>query len=334
MSNSAVLASTEHENRVQKRRPSLTLQCSACRNPLPTVDLSESLSSVCSECGFILAIENDIFRCLAPACQLHFAQFVREYELVRKKEGRGSSAADYYLELPFKDLTGQNSWQWLIRARTWRHMETRILPKIESFYPEGCDILDIGAGNCWLSYRLALRGHRPVAVDLLDNDADGLGAARHYLARLSRPFSRFQAEMDRLPFVPAQFDVAIFNASVHYSVRYETTLAETLRCLRRPGHVIISDSPFYSCGENGQKMVAEKHVEFERRFGFPSDSIGSREYLTPEGIAELAGKLGLRWTIFKPWYGINWALRPVKARLLRRREPAKFYVLWAKVDNA
>jgi hypothetical protein len=35
----------------------------------------------------------------------------------------------------------------------------------------------------------------------------------------------------------------------------------------------------------------------------------------------------------KPWYGINWALRPAKARLLRRREPAKFYLLWAKVQN-
>ena len=233
-----------------------------------------------------------IFRSLPPDRESYFARFIREYELVRAKEGRGSSSPDYYLELPFRDLTDRNSWQWRIRARTWRHMARHLLPRIESSYPQGCDVLDIGAGNGWLSYRMNLRGHRLVAVDLLDNEADGLGAARHYLARLSRPFLRFQAEMDSLPFAPEQFDVAIFNASFHYSVDYEQTLAEALRCLRRPGHVIIADSPFYSGDENGQKMVEEKRSGFEQRFGFRSDSLQSREYLTPKVLHELERELG------------------------------------------
>ncbi len=37
----------------------------------------------------------------------------------------------------------------------------------------GAKILDIGAGNCWMSYRLALAGHKPIAVDLLINKRDG-----------------------------------------------------------------------------------------------------------------------------------------------------------------
>jgi hypothetical protein len=41
-------------------------------------------------------------------------------------------------------------------------------------------VLDVDAGIGWLSYRLPKRGHRPLAVDLLDNDSDGFGAARHY----------------------------------------------------------------------------------------------------------------------------------------------------------
>jgi SAM-dependent methyltransferase len=276
---------------------------------------------------------NGIFRCLAPGRELYFRQFIREYGLVRTKEGRGSSSPEYYLELPFKDLTGRNGWQWRIRARTWRHMTTRLLPEVERCFPRHCDVLDVGAGNCWLSYRMALRGHRPVAVDLLDNNADGLGAARHYLPHLRQPFLRFQAEMDRLPFEPGQFDVVIFNASFHYSVDYERTLAEVLRCLRRPGHVIIADSPSYSRDENGRRMLEEKHAAFKQRFGFRSDSIQSHEYLTPEALHELEKKMGLQWSVLKPWYGVNWALRPAKARLLRRREPAKFHLLWAKVDN-
>jgi SAM-dependent methyltransferase len=180
---------------------------------------------------------------------------------------------------------------------------------------------------------MALRGHRPVAVDLLDNDSDGLGAARHYLARISPPFRRFQAEMDRLPFAASQFDIAIFNASFHYSIDYEKTLGETLRCLRRPGHLIIADSPFYSCEEGGQTMLAEKHTEFERRFGFRSDSIQSREFLTPRILAALEKQLDLQWKTLRPWYGVSWALRPVKARLFRRREPAKFYLFWTTVNR-
>jgi hypothetical protein len=97
--------------------------------------------------------------------------------------------------------------------------------------------------------------------------------------------------------------------------------------------VIIADSPFYSHEENGQKMVAEKHAAFEQRLGFRSDSVQSREYLTPAILHELAEKLRLDWSVLKPWYGINWALRPAKAHLLHRREPAKFYLLWAKVHH-
>ena len=335
MSKAALLTSITISDSAQNRETThaLRLQCPVCVTPQHLPDLRGGTSWACPKCGFVLSEVRGVSRGLAPDRELHFQQFIREYELVRTQEGRGSSSPEYYLALPFKDLTRHNNWQWQIRARTWRHMEKNLLPEIESSHPEGCDILDIGAGNGWLSYRLALRGHRPVAVDLVENDADGLGAARHYLSRLSHPFLRFQAEMDRLPFESEQFHVVIFNASFHYSVDYEKTLSETLRCLRRPGCVIIADSPFYSRDENGRKMLAEKRAEFERRFGFRSDSIQSREYLTPEILEELAGKLGLRWTVFKPWYGMNWALRPVKARLLHRREPARFYLLRAKVHN-
>jgi SAM-dependent methyltransferase len=307
------------------------LQCPSCQEMFVTSEALRELT--CSGCGFVMSEYNEILCALTPDRELHFRQFIREYEMVRAKEGRGSSSSDYYHALPFEDLTGRNVWQWKIRAQTFLHMQKRILPEIEVACPHGCDILDIGAGNCWLSYRLALRGHRPVAVDLLTNDADGLGAARHYFRQPSRTFPRFQAEMDRLPFTSEQFDVVIFNASIHYSIDYEATLAEALRCLRRPGHVIVADSPFYRHDESGRTMLAEKRTAFQQQFGFRSDSIESREYLTPEVLDALAAKLSLRWTVLQPWYGISWALRPFKARLFRRREPAKFYLFWAKLAD-
>jgi SAM-dependent methyltransferase len=306
------------------------LRCPACHHGPCT--LSSITEPTCIACGYVFSEFDGIYNALPPDREAAFLQFVRDYEAVRAKEGRGSSSADYYLALPFEDLTGRNLWQWHIRARTFRFMEKHLLPNIEKSYPKGCEILDVGAGNGWLSYRLARRGHHPVAVDLLVNDNDGLGAARHYF-QLAPAFLRFKAEMDCLPFLPAQFDVVIFNASLHYSVDYRRTLQEALRCLRKEGHLIIADSPFYWREESGLKMLQEKRAVFNRQFGFSSDSIPSREYLTPESLEDLATKLALKWNVYKPWYGLSWALRPVKASLLRRREPSKFYLLHARAEN-
>jgi hypothetical protein len=33
-------------------------------------------------------------------------------------------------------------------------------------------------------------------------------------------------------------------------------------------------------------------------------------------LNELVGQLEIQWSVGKPWYGMNWALRPAKARLL------------------
>jgi SAM-dependent methyltransferase len=195
------------------------------------------------------------------------------------------------------------------------------------------DLLDIGAGNGWFSYRMAVKAHRPVAVDLLVNDLDGLGAARHYFHFLSQPFPCFQAEMDRLPFDDGQFDVVVFNASFHYSEDYTYTLGEALRCLRRPGHVLIIDSPFYRWEESGRQMVQERRAEFERKYGFRSDSVPSREYVTLHMLDELRNIHGIRWRILRPWYGLSWLIRPLRAKFRRRREPAQFFLVWGTIES-
>jgi SAM-dependent methyltransferase len=275
---------------------------------------------------------NGILRALTAESRKHFERFVRDYEVVRAKEGWGSQTPDYYLALPFKDLSNKHAWIWRIRAQTLLYMQKHVLPKIGGPHSSACRILDIGAGNGWLSYRLAERGYHPVAVDLLDNDVDGLGAARHYLAHSPHSFPRFQADMDHLPFSSGQFDVAIFNASFHYSSDYERTLREVLRCLRRPGIVVVADSPFYWREESGKQMLEERRVLFERQFGVRSDDHDSRDYLTQGILNQLAHRLAIQWNVGKPWYGLRWALRPVKARLLRRREPSKFYLWWSKAQ--
>jgi SAM-dependent methyltransferase len=182
-----------------------------------------------------------------------------------------------------------------------------------------------------MSYRLAIQGHLPIAVDLLTNDRDGLGAAIHYNTAVDPLFPRVQAELNRLPFASSIFDLVIFNASFHYSENYERTFAEALRCTCPDGSIVIADTPWYAEEESGRRMVKEKHERFFGTYGFASDSIASLEYLTPDRLHRLQSMFGLEWGEIKPFYGIRWALRPLHAKLARRRTPSQFRIFAARV---
>jgi SAM-dependent methyltransferase len=279
----------------------------------------------CEECGNVITRTNGVWRTLLPPQRLYFSTFLRDYEEIRRAEGRGSSHPAFYLALPFADLTGNFSHQWRIRGRSYRFLERRLLPLLEERYGESFRALDIGAGNCWLSYRLALHRHRPVAVDVCSNAYDGLEAAAHYATVLPEFFPRIEAEMNCLPFADGQFDVAIYNASFHYSTDYERTLREALRCLRPGGTILIIDSPTYRQAHSGEKMRSERGKAFADRFGTRSDSLPTGDYLTPAVMDNLAGR-GIRWTRHLAWYGLRWWMRPVVARFRKRREPSQFYI--------
>ena len=60
------------------------------------------------------------------------------------------------------------------------------------------------------------------------------------------------------------FDLVIFNASFHYSVNYERTFAEAVRCTCPGGSIVIADTPWYAEEESGRRMVEEKRERFLR----------------------------------------------------------------------
>ena len=260
---------------------------------------------------------------LTPQQRTHFERFVRQYETVRQAEGRGSSQPSFYRELPFRDVTGKFGDDWRIRATSFQVLLKRVLAEASRDSRKSLKILDLGAGNCWLSNRLAQRGHRLAALDLTNNREDGLGAHVHF----NTVFAPVQADFDHLPFAEHQFDVVIFNAAFHYSSDYETTLQESCRVLQTGGRVVIMDSPVYRNPESGLQMVAERENCFERRHGFPSNALGSENFLTFQRLQELSRASGVVWRSYWPFYGWHWALRPWKARLRGHREPARFGVL-------
>lgn len=251
-------------------------------------------------------------------------RFLEDYLRIRRAEGRGSDDPEYYFALPYRDMTGRLADQWNMRGLTYRYFERRVLPSMERGRP--LDLLDLGAGCGWMSYRLALRGHRPIAVDILNDGRDGLGAARHYFEKMD-PFPRFNAEFDQLPYRDASFDAALYNASLHYSSDYSKTLREARRCLRPGGRILILDSPVYRAREHGEMMRRERHQQFLDQYGTESDHVRSIEYLDVPTIDALACELRIEWRIHKPWYGFAWHMRPVKAKWKGLRPPSRFWIL-------
>lgn len=298
----------------------VSLQCPRCAAVLNTLD--------CPSCGFRMCLSNGIIHALPPDRAAHYALFIQDYEKIRAAEGRGSEDDAFYLGLPYTDSTGRNQGQWRIRARSFAYLLNDVLK--ENSQINGGWVLDLGAGNCWMSYRLALAGFCPFAVDLLTNPNDGLGAAEHYRKHLPALFPRIQAELSALPFQGRQFDAAIFNASFHYAESEEAALSEALRCVRSGGIVVICDTPWYSREESGRRMVFERRAAFCQRYGTQSDSIRSMEYLTDDRLRSLETRLGIKWTVHSPHYGFRWTMRPLVARLHNRREPSRFRIYVAR----
>jgi len=311
----------------------LCWQCGASLGAITSAPKTGSGMRLCDNCNVATECRDGLWLSLAPQRAQHFSHFISDYEFIRAAEGRGSTDDDYYLGLPYEDLSGNNSDQWAIRACTFLNIQRNIISPLAKVRSRPLSILDLGAGNGWMSYRLAQLGHFPVAVDLLTNNQDGLGAAIHFSRNLQSLFPRVQAELDHLPFVSSTFDLTIFNASFHYSENYERTLAEALRCTRAGGAVLIADTPWYADEESGKRMIEEKHARFAAQYGFPSDSISSLEYLTPSRLQQLRAGFDATWDTFKPFYGIRWSLRGLRAKLNNRRSPSQFRIYAAWVNR-
>jgi len=294
--------------------------CPTCRTPLVQVGPAEQR---CPSDGTVYGCHDGIWRFLTPEAQAYYCQFIREYQIVRQAEGRGSPEPAYYRALPFQDLSGRFGDDWMIRARSFEAFSRQVCAPMERRLDRPLKVLDLGAGNGWLSHRLAQRGHHVAALDLLTNPTDGLGAHIHYEVA----FTPIQADFNHLPFTAAQVDMVIYNASLHYATSYESTLSEALRVLEPLGHIVVLDSPVYRAAGSGAQMVREREGKFQHDFGFASNSVPSQNYLTCQMLEGLGKALKIEWKLIPVHYGWRWALRPWKARLLRRREPAQFVLI-------
>jgi SAM-dependent methyltransferase len=257
-------------------------------------------------------------------------RFRIDYAAHRAAEGRGLGETEL-LDLPWLGI-GPQARQWRVRARTFEAFLKHVADPVARSAGRPLRILDLGAGNGWLSYRLALRGHDCIAVDIRDDRVDGLGAAEPFLSRVR--FDCFVGSFDALPVADRVADLTIFNAALHYATSLGATLTEAARATRRGGTLVILDSPFYAQDAQGAAMVAEKHAHAAERFGARAGNLLALphiEYLTAERLRRASASLGLTWQRRRVAYPLWYELRPLTARLRRARMPSRFDIWTAQI---
>jgi ubiquinone/menaquinone biosynthesis C-methylase UbiE len=212
-------------------------------------------------------------------------QFVEDYREVRLSEGFVSKDPEFAQQLPFRDATGRNKGTWRVRA--FHYLIVRaglaLLPNVRR-------VLDIGAGNGWMSRRLAA-SYRVTALDV---DAGETGLRALTDSRVSRVC----ADLEALPLRNASFDVVIAAAAVHYSNRPASVLAESARVLRRGGVLILADSPVYPDAE-ARDRAWRRTLSYYQKTGYPALA---RRY---RGLtrAELEDDKSFRFATIIPGFG-------------------------------
>ncbi|MGZ3272876.1 MAG: class I SAM-dependent methyltransferase [Caulobacteraceae bacterium] len=251
--------------------------------------------------------------------------FAKDYAAHRQAEGRGY-AGDDLLALPYI-RSGPLARQWGVRSRTFDAFMARLVRPMAEGLRRPLDLLDLGAGNGWLSYRVALEGHRATALDIRDDGVDGLGAAQPFLQRAAGGMWIAVAPFDEIPVPDASFDIAVFNASLHYATDLAAVLAEAARVVRPGGQLAILDSPFYRRESDGLAMVAEKTADAPHRFGARAGTLMALpfiEFVTRERLAAASAAIGVRWRRSRVTYPLWYELRPFSARLRGARAPSRF----------
>jgi SAM-dependent methyltransferase len=182
------------------------------------------------------------------------------------------------------------------------------------------EVLDLGAGNGWLSYRVSVEGHHAFALDIRNDSVDGLGASVPFL-RLAPTMECLAAPFDAIPLSSGSVDVALFNASLHYATDLRTVLSEAMRVTRPGGQIAIMDTPFYAREADGVAMGAEKRLRFGDRANVLME-LPFIEFLTRGRLREALPELD--WKRHRVRYPLAYELRPLIAALTGKRRPSRF----------
>lgn len=290
--------------------------CPECTSPLNGSEPDRQ--QACPICTRVFERTDGVWRFLVSERRERLAPFLRQYRAVREQEGRRSVTSDYCRMLPAVPTADPHAGEWRIRQESYRHLLRRVLATGR----QPSAILDLGAGSGWLSHRLSTLGHHVVAVDVdvVQDDLDSLAAVPSF----PTPIVAIHADFDALPLAPGQFDLVVFNGSLHYAPDVAGTLQRARTMLAPGGSLVVMDSPMFRAARDGAAMIADCVRQFTQQYGLRDVVRPGFGYLTFGALAASADALQME-AEFVPSRGpLAWRLRRHLARIRLGRQPAAF----------
>jgi SAM-dependent methyltransferase len=138
------------------------------------------------------------------------------------------------------------------------------------------------------------------------------------------PFARVQADFDALPFALGQFDLVIFNGSLHYAPDVWSTLEHATSMLAPGGRIVVIDSPMFERDRHGAAMRARLVERLCREYAIVEPVEPGEGFLTFARLDRWAARRGLSSRFLPTHDGWRRRLQRAAAGLGRSVPPARF----------
>jgi len=188
------------------------------------------------------------------------------------------------------------------------------------------DALDAGCGTGFLSFELAVRGHRVTGVDFAPAM---LAEARRKAAERAVSIRFEEADAEHLPFPAASFDLAISRHVLWTLPHPEAAIDEWTRVLRPGGRLVVADGQFdpnFLVEPSQNARTSDEYAAIGNRLPF----LGGRPR---EEIEALFKAHGLAGVASDPVLDLVEAQAQRMVEEGRERQTRRRYVVWGNMPR-
>ncbi len=267
--------------------------------------------------------QNSIIDCITESGKREIDKFIKYYvsKIPANETGRTD---DEMLSLPFVERRKDKYGFWRPRARNF----VKAMGLIRSIEPYGDGpVLDLGAGNCWLSRRLIEAGYLTISLDPIMEGSTGLSAGDIFQKQPGVNLIRVRGMMEEMPFADSSFKGIASSGSFHYSDNPSKTIAEIHRILKPEGWAVIYDSPVFIDEKDGVEMLKDKYKYFDSSNTLENIKYKPRWFIHLSEFINLASVAGFDVEIIRTRSGVRHLADLVKNKLTANRKWPQFPIL-------